>query len=413
VPSLARDSAFRKLFAGQAISQIGSRITREGLPLTAYMVLGASPLEMGILSGTAAAAVLVLGLFAGAFADRVRRRPIMIAADLGRAALLATIPLAALTRHLSFPYLVLVAATCGVLTVLFDVSYQAYVPSLVDAGALVEANSRLALSESIAEVAGPPLTGVLVQTLTAPIAIAFDALSFLVSVASLLWIRRPEPKPVPHAQPRIVAEIVEGLRFSWSDGRLRAMLLSNLTGALFIGFHGAVYIIFAMHTLRLTPAVLGLLVAVGGVSSVLGSLIAPRLIRAWGYGNSLIAAAALCGVAAFIIPMAHGSVWTAAAFLAAAQAGDAAWPIREINQLGIRQSIAPPHLLARVNSATHLTFRGVLPVGALAGGLLAGFIGIRPTMLISAAGFSFSILWLIFSPVRGLRLTATASSLTM
>ncbi|MGO9262444.1 MAG: MFS transporter [Bryobacteraceae bacterium] len=421
---LGRDSEFRKLFAGQAISQIGSRISREGLPLTAYMVLGASPMQMGILSGASAAAVLLLGLFAGAFADRVRRRPIMIAADLGRAALLATVPMAALAGRLGMTQLVLVAAGCGILTMVFDVSYQAYVPSLVEPDALLEANSRLALSESIAEVAGPPLAGVLVQTLTAPVAIAFDAFSFVISAASLGWIRQPEPGPkgTPERTPKgapvsgsegtprshILHEILEGLRFSWHNPYLRAMVLCRATGAFFAGFHMAVYIIFAMGTLHLTPAVLGVLVAVGGASSIVGALAAPRLVERWGYGNSLIGAIAIGGAANFFIPMAHGPVWLGAAFLAAAQVGDATWPVYSINQLGIRQSVTPPHLLGRVNSAAELTFRGVLPVGALAGGVLAGTIGIRPTMLLSASGFSLSLLWLVFSPVRGLRLPRAA-----
>jgi MFS family permease len=416
MPRIARDSEFRKLFAGQAISQIGSRISREGLPLTAYLVLGASPLQMGILSGASAAAVLLLGLFAGAFADRVRRRPIMIAADLGRAVLLATVPMAALAGRLGLTQLVLVAAACGILTVLFDVSYQAYVPSLVERDALLEANSRLALSESIAEVAGPPLAGVLVQVLTAPIAIAFDAVSFLISAASLGWIRRPEPGPKGSSAvtqegtppPHILREILEGLSFSWHNPYLRSLVLSSATGALFMGFQMAVYIVFAMGTLHLTPAILGVLVAVGGVSSIVGSLAAPRLVARWGNGNSLIGAIAINGAAAFLIPMAHGPVWLAAAFLAAAQIGDAAWPVYSINQLSIRQRVAPPHLLARVNSAAQLTFRGVLPVGALAGGVLASTIGIRPTMFLSASGYSLSLLWLVFSPVRGMRLTSTA-----
>lgn len=416
MPWLARDSEFRKLFAGQAISQIGSRITREGLPLTAYMLLHASAFEMGILSGASAAAVLLLGLFAGAFADRVRRRPIMIVTDLGRAALLATVPMAALAGRLSLAHLILVAAACGILTVLFDVSYQAYVPSLVAGDALLEANSRLALSESIAEVAGPPLAGVLVQTLTAPIAIAFDAVSFLVSAASLVWIRRPEPPPAPtaSAQQHILREIHEGLRFSWRDRRLRALLLASASGAFFGGFQMAVYIVFAMGTLHLTPAILGVLIAIGGVSSIAGALAAPRLIERWGYGNSLIAANALAAAATFLIPMAHGPLWMAAAFLAAAQLADATWPISNINQLGIRQSVTPPHLLGRVNSAAHLMFRGVLPVGAVAGGALVAAIGIRPTMFLSASGYSLSLLWLVFSPVRGLRLArAAAANLTM
>ena len=412
--SLARDPEFRKLFTGQAISQIGSRISREGLPLAAFLMLGASPFQMGLLSGVSAAAVLLLGLFAGAYADRVRRRPVMIAADLGRAALLAYVPLAALTGRISFALLVLVASVAAVLGVLFDVSYQAYVPSLVDGEALLDANSHLALTESIAEVAGPPLAGVLVQTLTAPIAIAFDALSFLVSAASLVWIRRPEPRPPAPTQTHLLREIGEGLRFSWRNPYLRPMMLASASGAFFGGFHMALYIVFAMGTLHLTPSILGALIAVGGGSSILGALAAPRLVERWGYGNSLIAAGVTSGLAAFLIPMAHGPLWMSAGFLAMAQAGDAAWPVSNIDQLGIRQHVTPPHLLARVNSAAQLTFRGVIPIGALAGGSIAGIIGLRPTMILSASGFSLSVLWLVFSPVRGLRLSAkAAANLTM
>jgi MFS family permease len=373
---------------------------------------------MGLLSGVSAAAVLLLGLFCGAFADRVRRRPIMIAADLGRAALLATVPLAALSGHLGLTQLTLVAAACGTLSVLFDVSYQAYVPSLVANDALVESNSRLALSESIAEVAGPPLAGVLVQTLTAPIAIAFDAISFVISAASLVWIRRPEPVPAPATpvggQSHILREISEGLRFSWTNRYLRAMLLASATSAFFGGFQMALYIVFAMGTLHLTPAILGSLIAIGGITSTVGAVAAPRLVDRWGSGNSLIGAIATAGAAALLIPMAHGPLWVAAAFLGVAQVGDAAWPVLNINQLSIRQHVTPAHLLGRVNSAAQLMFRGVLPIGALVGGALAGVIGIRPAMIVSASGFSLSVLWLVFSPVRGFRLSrAAAANLTM
>jgi len=410
--SSGRRSDFRKLFAGQAISQVGSHITREGLPLTAVLVLSASPFEMGILNGASAAAVLLLGLFAGAWADRMRRRPILMATDVARAALLATIPLAAWAGRLSMAHLVLVAAASGILTVLFEVAYQAYVPSLAGAEGrpdeLVKANSRLALSESMAEVIGPGLTGALVQALTAPIAIAFDAFSFLVSAASLWWIGSPEAPPSapegPRRQPHILREILEGLRFSWSNPYLRPLLLSSGTAFFFGGFQSALYILFAIKALRLTPALLGVLISVGGASAVLGTLAAPRVIRRWGSGNSLIGAMALDGAAMFLIPLAHGPVWLAAAFLAAAQAGDAGWPIFNVNHRSIRQSVAPPHLLARVNSAAHLMSHAAIPIGALAGGALAGAIGMRPTMFLAAAGFSLSVLWLVFSPARGLRL---------
>ena len=421
---LGRDSEFRKLFAGQAISQIGSRISREGLPLTAYLVLGASPLQMGILSGASAAAVLLLGLFAGAFADRVRRRPIMIAADLGRAALLATVPMAALAGRLGMTQLVLVAAGCGILTVLFDVSYQAYVPSLVEPRCAARSQQppgaqrvdRGSGRPSARGRAGPNSHRAhrhRVRRLLLP---------DLGGIARVDPPARAGTKGHPGARPNGVPGALQRLphrtscaKFSKgcaSPGTIRTcarMVLASATGAFFAGFHMAVYIIFAMGTLHLTPAVLGVLVAVGGASSIVGALAAPRLVERWGYGNSLIGAIAIGGAANFLIPMAHGPVWLGAAFLAAAQVGDATWPVYNINQFGIRQSVTPPHLLARVNSAAQLTFRGVLPVGALAGGVLAGTIGIRPTMLLSASGFSLSVLWLVFSPVRGLRLSRAAA----
>jgi MFS family permease len=172
---LWREPDFLKLWAGQAVSQMGSWITLVGLPMTAALLLKASPLQMGILSGAGAAAILLFGLFAGVWADRLRRRPILIWADLGRAAVLGTVPLAALAGRLTMSHLYVVAAASAILTVFFDVSYRTYLPSLVSPEDLLEGNSKLTLSESIAGVVGPGLTGVLIQALTAPIAILFDA----------------------------------------------------------------------------------------------------------------------------------------------------------------------------------------------------------------------------------------------
>src|SRR5947209_9116062 len=224
--SLWSQRDFLKLWTGQAISQIGSRITRTALPLVAVMVLGAGPLQMGFLSGFSAAAVLLFGLFAGAWADRLRRRPLLIAADLGRAAVLLAVPIAAMRHALTMPLLYAVAAATGLLTVLFDVSYQAYVPSLVERENLVQANAKLALSESVAEVSGPGIAGFLVTALTAPIAILFDAVSFVVSAVSIALVHTPEPPPAPRkADAHIGREVVEGLRFSWHNPYLRAIAL--------------------------------------------------------------------------------------------------------------------------------------------------------------------------------------------
>ena len=400
---LWREPDFLKLWAGQAVSQMGSWITLVGLPLTAALLLKASPLQMGFLSGAGAAAILLFGLFAGAWADRLRRRPILIWADLGRAAVLGTVPISVAFGRLTMVHLYLVAAASAVLTVFFDVGYQAYLPSLVTSENILEGNSKMALSESIAGVIGPGLTGVLIQALTAPIAILFDAISFLGSALSVWLIRKPEPRPKPSAAPHIGREIMEGLRASWREPILRTLLLRTATASICLGFAGSLYILFAVRELKIDAVLLGAIISVGGFSELFGALTAERLVRRFGFGPTLIGAALLAGIAGLLPPLAHGPVALCAAILAAAQLGDMAWSIYNINELTLRQAVAPSHVLGRVNSAAHLTFRGVLPAGALAGGAVAEAIGLRGAMFAGASGFLLSTLWLIFSPIRRLR----------
>jgi len=400
---LTRDRDFLKLWGGQAISKIGSTITSVGIPLTAAFVLGASPLQMGFLAGSSGAGVLVFGLFAGAWADRLRRRPILIATDLARAALLGTIPLAAALHRLNMAHLYVVATVAGILTVLFDVSYQAYVPSLVNRAELVEANSKLALTESIADITGPGLTGLLVQLITAPMAILLDALSFVCSAVSVWLIRKPEPRPEPRLSPHIGREIAEGLSASWRNPLLRALLQRTAMGAFFMGLMGGLYFLFAVRELHITPVLLGIVISVGGVSNLIGALLAERLLHRFGLGRTLIGAAWMIGLAMLMVPLAHGPVLLCTAFLTAAQLGDMAWPIYNINATSLRQAITSDHLLGRVSSADHLLFWSALPLGALAGGAIAQTIGIRQTMLIGTLGYALSSLWLTFSPIRHLR----------
>jgi MFS family permease len=404
---------FLKLWTGQAISQIGSRITRTALPLVAVMMLGAGPLQMGILSGASAASVLLFGLFAGAWADRLRRRPLLIAADLGRGAVLLAVPIAAMRHALSMPLLYAVAAVAGLFTVLFDVSYQAYVPSLVERENILQANARLALSESVAEVSGPGLAGFLVQVLTAPIAIAFDAVSFLVSAISVAAVRKPEPAPERRPDQHMGREIVEGLRTSWRDPYLRAMSLRNAQGAFCMGFLGSLYMLFTVGVLHIPPATIGVIVALGGAFAIAGTAAAERLVRRFGIGATFIGAAVFSGCTAFLHPLAHGSLVMCCAYLAAGQIGDFAWPALNITETSLRQSVAPPQVLGRINSAMNLLFNGLIPVGAFAGGALADVIGVRSTMLLGAGGYLLSSLWLAFSPVRHLReLPAATKSAT-
>jgi predicted MFS family arabinose efflux permease len=405
---LLRDPDFLKLWFGQAISRIGSQITLVGLPLTAVLLLGASPLQMGALAGASAAPVLVFGLFAGAWADRLRRRPILIAADLGRAAVLAAVPLAAMLGRLAIVHLYMAAAVNGFLTVLFDVSYQAYLPSLVERENIVEGNSRLALTESIAEIAGPSLTGVLLQTMTAPVAILCDAVSFAASAVSLWLIRKPEPPPARALESHMGREIAEGLRAAWRDPLLRPLAGRTATAAFFLGFGASLYVLFVTRELGLSAALLGIVISAGGLSNLAGAFLAGRLASRWGIGRTLIGSTLAIGLAMLAAPLARGSVAFCTAVLIASQLCDAAWPVFSINETSLRQAITPDRLLGRVNAALHLVFQGILPLGALAGGAIAEVIGVRSTLLVGASGMLLSTLWLVCSPVRRVRDLPTA-----
>src|ERR1700688_2559292 len=233
------DPDFLKLWTAQAISELGSRITREGIPLTALLVLHAGAARMGLLNALGGIAVLVFGLAAGVWIDRLRRRPVLIAADLGRAALLASIPAAALAGRLAMAQLYVVAALAGVMTVFFDVADQSYLPALVDRDRILEANSKLTLSSTIAEIAGPGLTGFLVQAITAPIAILFDALCFLASALLLAGIRKREPPPPRRPPEHVLTATLAGMRQIFADPVLRPLGLRSATAARACGPRGS------------------------------------------------------------------------------------------------------------------------------------------------------------------------------
>jgi len=402
--SLWRSPDFLKLWTGQTISELGSRITREGLPLTAVLVLGATPQQMGFLAATGAGAVLLFGLVAGVWADRVRRRPILIGMDLIRAALLATIPAAAFAHRLTMGQLYAVIALTGVCTVFFDVAYQSYLPSLVERDELLEGNSKLAQSSAVAEIAGPGLTGVLVQLISAPIAILFDALSFLVSAFSVGMIRRPEPRPEPAPAQHLREETLAGIRFIFANPLLRPIACFSACAFLFWGFMGTLYVLYAIRELRLPPAALGVAIAMGGAGAMLGATVGPRIGRALGLGWTFIAAMAVVVCSQTLIVLAHGPVAMVLAFLMVQQLfGDAGFATFNIHEMALRQSVAPGPVLGRVNAAMQLLTRGIYPLGALAGGVLAQHIGLRATLATSIAGVALSTLWLLASPLRRVR----------
>jgi len=414
------DPDFLKLWSAQAISELGSRITREGIPLTALLVLHAGAVRMGLLNALGGIAVLVFGLAAGVWIDRLRRRPVLIAADLGRAALLASIPAAALAGRLAMGQLYAVAALAGVMTVFFNVADQSYLPALVDRDRILEANSKLTLSSTIAEIAGPGLTGFLVQAITAPIAILFDALSFLASALLLAGIRKREPPPPRRPPEHALTATLAGVRRIFADPVLRPLALRSATAWVFHGFSGTLYLLFAIDVLRLRPAVLGIVIATGGVGAMAGAFLAQRLERRVPLGPTFLATSALYGLILFLVPLAGMATapppagspagaasaggWPAAAMLIAVQLiGDLVFTVYSINEVSLRQRVAPPDLLGRINAGMQLLARGVYPLGALIGGYLGERLGVRPTLALAAAGLLLSTLWLLPAPLRRLR----------
>jgi MFS family permease len=409
--SLLHHSDFVKLWIGQAISEFGTRITRDGLPFAAVYMLNATPIQMGWLSAVASLPVLLLSLIAGAWVDRLRRRPVMIGADVARALLLLAIPLAAILGQLRLELLFVVVALNGMFTLCFDVAAQAYLPSLVEREHIVEGNSKLGLSSSTAELLGPGLAGVLIQAITAPLAIFFDALSFIVSAVSVWLIHKPELTPTPlTAQSHLGREIIEGVRMVWNNSYLRALAGSVATLSFFGNFIGTLYALYAVRELGFGAALLGLSITMGGLGSLIGSLLAARVVRRLGLGATFIGMLWCMGVFTLFIPLAsvgNSLAFVLACMIASQVFGDMARTIYFINDVSLRQTITPDHLLGRANASVQLLTAGVGPIGALIGGVLGESIGIRATLVIAACGAFLASLWLILSPIRSLRVMPT------
>ena len=399
---LWRSSDFVKFWLGQTVSRFGSGITGIALPLTGVLLLAATPSQMGILSALDGAAVLAIGLFVGVWVDRVRRRPLLIATDLGRAFILSTVPLAALFGVLHIEQLYAVAALTGMFTVIFNVANQSFLPSLIPQTALVEGNSKLGVSDSLAEIGGPAVAGPLVQLISAPFAVLFDALSFLFSAFCLGLIRKPEP-PVAVAENRmsIWHELVQGLHEVLKNPLLRS--LAGGVGAFnfFGNFVGALYALYVVRELHAAPIFLGFLIATGGVSALVGAFIAERIIRRFGLGLTAGATLFIYGATGLLIPLAAGPTAIALSFLFTSQlAGDASVSIHLIAEVSLRQSIVPGNMLGRTNASLQFLSQGVAPIGALLAGILGGLIGLRLTILIGVLGVMAAGALLLLSPIR-------------
>lgn len=400
--TLWRHRDFRLLWAGDTISQFGTQVTVLALPLLAVTALHATPFEVGLLTTFEFLAFLLVGLPAGAWVDRMRRRQVLITGDLGRALLLGSLPVAAWLDILTLPQLYAVALAAGVLTVFFDVAYQSYLPHLVGVDHLVEGNAKLQASQSVSVVAGPSAGGFLVQALTAPYAVLVDAASFLWSALCVGGIRAREPRPERAPDRNLRREIGEGLRFVLGHRLLRDISGCTSTFNFFNTISGSMLIILLARDLGLPAGTIGLFFSVGSAGAILGAVISARTAQWLGQGRTIWLSTCVGGLFGLAIPLTQRG-WTLWAVAAAGAVVSFTIPIYNITQVSFRQALAPERMLGRMNATIRFIVWGTMPVGGLVGGVLGSTIGVRATLWVGAVGQALSFLWVYLSPLRHMR----------
>ena len=415
-PSLWRNRAFLTVWAASTVSVFGSLITRTALPFAAILILNADAIEVSWIRSAEQIAGLVVGLVAGAWVDRLRRRPILIWADIGRAILLFSIPIAFLLGQLGLAQLLIVAFGAAVLSTFFDVADNAYLPTVVSRKRLVDANSALTATHSVAEFSAFGLGGLLIELFKAPIAIAIDAISFVVSAILLATIRRkePPPKPVADREP-VLHEIRSGMGLVAKSPVLRALMLSHGGTHVLWGVFGAAYLLYATYDLQLGPAAIGIIAAIGGIGSLAGSALTPRMVKRFGMGHTMLIGMVGFTIGNALIPLApSGAMLVAAAFLIGQQLiGDSMATAYEVTETSLVQATVGDRHLGRVN-ATIWTFTTLATlVGTIGGGIIAETIGYREAFAVGLIGGVLAIVVVWFSPVRHIKDAPIAPTIGM
>lgn len=401
--TLWRHRDFLLLWGGQTVSEMGSAVTQLALPLTAVVVLSASTLQVGLLTSAATAAFALIALPAGAIVDRRAKRGLMMCCDVARMLIIGWVPLAAALDLLTMGQLYAVALTAGVCTVFFDVSYQSYLPVLIPKEDLVDGNGKLGATQSFAQVTGPGLGGGLVGLVGAAGAMGADAISYAVSVASLLFIRaREEPHPRPDGRRTLRTEIAEGLSFVLRHPILRKIVACTGTANLFGGMATALEIIFLVRVLHVRPADTGLLIAITALGGVAGGALSGRLARRIGSARIIWFSILVLGLPSLLVPLAEPG-WRVAAFPVGFAASYFSAVVYNVAQVSYRQAICPPRLLGRMNAAVRWVVWGTLPLGGLLGGACGALLGVRPTLWIGFVGSWAAGWWVFFSPLRRMR----------
>ena len=406
--SLIHNPDFARLWTAETISQFGSQVSGLAIPLIAATVLEVSPFEFGLLSTIEFLPFILLSLPAGVWVDRLRRRPILIVGDLGRAAVLLSIPIAFYFDALTIWQLYIVGFTTGCLTVFFDIAYQSYLPAVVERDALVEGNAKLESSRAAAQVIGPGIAGVLIGTIGAATAVLFDSMSFLASALFIFRIRRPEPDPrqtatgeAVEAGPGMRREIAEGLHYVVGNRYLRSIAACTGSANLFGNIATAIFILYAARDVGLSAATIGLIFAVGALGFLAGALVANRVATRIGVGPTIVVSAFLGWPAVLLIAIAPAGL-EVPFFVVSGVLGGLSVSIYNINQVSFRQAITPERMQGRMNATMRFVVWGTIPIGAILGGILGGQIGLYETIWVGAIGSFFPFLFVLFSPVRGI-----------
>jgi MFS family permease len=402
--SLARHPDFRRLWVGDAFGQLGAQLTGIALPVLAVRDLGASEMQMGLLTAAETAAFLVIGLPTGAWVDRMRKRRVLITADLVRAAVLTTVVLLAVTGHASMGVLYAGALVMSAATVFFDVAHQSYVPGLVGLAHIGEGNAKLQATQSVAQVAAPALGGALLRVVAAPLVIAVNAVTYLVSAAAVGRIRKVEELPPVADRRPLRTEIAEGLRFVVHQPLLRRIVACTAIGNLFGALSGALFVIYALRVLGLDEAAYGTVLSASAVGGLLGALLSDRLVRWVGEGRIIPLAALAFVPGAVLTPLASVLPFPPQAVLVTGGVlFFSSVVVYNVAQVSFRQRVCPPALLGRMNASVRFIVWGTTPLGALLGGWLGHAWGVVPALWVAAAGTLVSTLPVVLSPLIRMR----------
>ena len=413
---LLRQADYRRYWSASTVSLFGTQVSQIAIPVIAVIGLHATPFEVALLATVEFLPWILFTLPAGVWVDRLPRRRLLIAGDLGRAAMLVSIPLADILGFLTIWQLFVVGFANGVFTVFFDVADQSYLPTVVDRDELVEGNAKLQVSASSAQILGQPVGGGLVALLTAPFAVTVDALSFVGSAVLISRIRRQEAgREVAHepargsadgspasARPGMRREMAEGLRYVFGNRYLRSIAAATGLSNLFSNIVFAVFAVFVYRELGLSPAAVGLIGGIGGFGVLTGALLANRIAQRLGVGRTIVASMALIGPAGLLIPLASPALavpFLGGATFLAAMLG----VIYNVNQVSLRQAITPERLLGRLNGTMRFLVWGTIPIGSLIGGVLATVFGTHTGIWIGSILGLTTFLPLVFSPVPGLQ----------